>query len=335
MKYSCLIITEESDLHADAVIKKINASNINVIRLNIDTFIENSNYAYEWNDLGQLVENFLFFKDSKKNTENVKVIWWRKLGSWDRYTVFPEIKEKSAVNYCQKETDALIHSLPGLYPKAHWINSWQYIEFASYRINQITTAKQLDIKTPETIITNSYEKLEDFVNRQGDCIIKPTDQHDAFTKNGKKYQLYTRKIDVSQLNDFKNSIHFAPVFLQKEIKKRYEYRITIIGDKYFVCRIQSQDINNDDAKLDWRIINPDKVGHYADDLPISYISKLQAMLKYFNLNFGAFDIIEDINGNLFFIELNPNGQWYWIEILTGLPMAQAMADLIQELACKT
>ncbi|MGA0198956.1 MAG: hypothetical protein ACO3NK_07490, partial [Prochlorotrichaceae cyanobacterium] len=35
---------------------------------------------------------------------------------------------------------------------------------------------------------------------------------------------------------------------------------------------------------------------------------------------------------LYFIELNPNGQWYWIEILTGMPMVKAMVKLIETLA---
>lgn len=56
------------------------------------------------------------------------------------------------------------------------------------------------------------------------------------------------------------------------------------------------------------------------------------MLEIFGLNFCAFDIIRDHDDELYFIELNPNGQWYWIEILTQMPMVKAMADLITELA---
>jgi glutathione synthase/RimK-type ligase-like ATP-grasp enzyme len=56
------------------------------------------------------------------------------------------------------------------------------------------------------------------------------------------------------------------------------------------------------------------------------------MLKVFGLNFGAFDIIRDDDDQLYFIELNPNGQWYWIELLTGLPMVQAMVELLEQLA---
>jgi hypothetical protein len=56
------------------------------------------------------------------------------------------------------------------------------------------------------------------------------------------------------------------------------------------------------------------------------------MLDEFGLNFGAFHIIRDEDDTLYFIELNPNGQWYWSEILTKMPMVRAMVELIEDLA---
>jgi glutathione synthase/RimK-type ligase-like ATP-grasp enzyme len=56
------------------------------------------------------------------------------------------------------------------------------------------------------------------------------------------------------------------------------------------------------------------------------------MLDKFGLNFGAFDIIPDEDDTLYFIELNPNGQWYWIEIITKMPMVRAMVELLENLA---
>ena len=84
--------------------------------------------------------------------------------------------------------------------------------------------------------------------------------------------------------------------------------------------------------LDWRVTEPHKLVHVPDNLPIDYLNKLHQMLDEFGLNFGAFDIIRDEDDTLYFIELNPNGQWYWIEILTKMPMVRAMVELIEDLA---
>jgi D-alanine-D-alanine ligase-like ATP-grasp enzyme len=47
---------------------------------------------------------------------------------------------------------------------------------------------------------------------------------------------------------------------------------------------------------------------------------------------GVLDIIRDEDDTLYFIELNPNGQWYWIEIITKMSMFRAMVELIEDLA---
>jgi len=84
--------------------------------------------------------------------------------------------------------------------------------------------------------------------------------------------------------------------------------------------------------LDWGVTEPDKLVHVPDNLPIDYLNKLHQMLDKFGLNFGAFDIIPDEDDTLYFIELNPNGQWYWSEIITKMPMVRAMVELLENLA---
>ena len=84
--------------------------------------------------------------------------------------------------------------------------------------------------------------------------------------------------------------------------------------------------------LNWCATEQDKLVHVPDKLPIDYLSKLHAMLDELGLNLGAFDIISDEDDTLYFIELNPNGQWYWIEIITKMPMVRAIVELIEDLA---
>ena len=51
-------------------------------------------------------------------------------------------------------------------------------------------------------------------------------------------------------------------------------------------------------------------------------------MKHFNLEFGAFDFILSKSGELYFLEVNPNGQWYWLEDLTGVLISDAIADIL-------
>lgn len=323
-----LIVTSEADTHADVIIQELQKTQINPIRLNSESFIKTSQYFYEWQSSSTQSKSFLLFKDSLKEAEEVGVIWWRKPVD---YVVFPEVKDDWAIKYCQQETESLMYSLCGLYPKAKWVNHYYKIRLPSHRINQIPVAQKLGIVIPPTLVSNSHEAICSFLKEQGNCIIKPM-RYSGFLHDGKQYACYTRPIDLDTIEEFKDSIRLAPVFLQKRINKKAEYRVTLIGKNHFVCRIDAQHTQDSDVALDWRATEPEKLIHLADKLPMEYINKLYQMLDEFGLNFGAFDIIRDDDDTLYFIELNPNGQWYWIEILTGMPMVKAMVELIKKLA---
>lgn len=325
-----LIVTSETDLHADVVIEKLNSSRVKPIRLNTETFIKQSQYCFSWDANGELQQQSLFFADSLRSAKDVKVIWWRKPR---HYNIAPEVTDLNAHKYCLDETKSLIQSLPGLFPHASWVNNLYALKLPARRINQIPIAKELGITIPPTIVTNQYEQLVDFVSFYKDCIIKPMD-FSGFLHENVQYACYTSQINLKTIENFKNSIHLAPVFVQKRIRKKAEYRVTLIGEKSFVCRIETNHLNDDQVDQDWRIIEPDKLVHKIDILPEEFIRKLHLILDNLKLNFGAFDIILGEDDCLYFIELNPNGQWYWIELLTGLPMVNAMVDLIENLAFK-
>ena len=270
----------------------------------------------------------MFFEDYLKEVQNIGVIWWRKP---EEYQVFPQVNDDWAIKYCREETEYLIYSLCGLYPQARWINNYYNMRLLSHRINQIPIAQKLGITIPPTLVTNSYEAACEFVTQQGKCIVKGM-RYAGFVHDEKQYACYTRPLDVETLLAFRESIRLAPVFIQKCLQKKAEYRVTLIAKHDFVCRIDGKHINDSDVTLDWRVTEPDKLVHVPDKLPIDYLNKLHQMLDELGLNFGAFDIIRDEDDTLYFIELNPNGQWYWIEILTKMPMVRAMVELIEDLA---
>ena len=60
-------------------------------------------------------------------------------------------------------------------------------------------------------------------------------------------------------------------------------------------------------------------------LPDIISIKCKELLCRLNLQFGAIDFVENLEGEFIFLEINPNGQWAWIEIQTGMPIANAIA----------
>lgn len=98
-----------------------------------------------------------------------------------------------------------------------------------------------------------------------------------------------------------------------------------MGNDIFTAAIDSQSLNH--TKIDWRRdgIN---LPHTIYRLPDEVANKCLELTHQFKLNFGAIDMIVTPDNEYVFLEINPNGQWAWIEEMTGLPIAQAMITLL-------
>lgn len=45
-----------------------------------------------------------------------------------------------------------------------------------------------------------------------------------------------------------------------------------------------------------------------------------------NLQFAAIDFVLDVENRYWFLEINPNGQWVWIEHLVELPISKEIVN---------
>jgi hypothetical protein len=69
------------------------------------------------------------------------------------------------------------------------------------------------------------------------------------------------------------------------------------------------------------------------ELPRDVSDRLLTLCNRSAISFGAHDLIEAPNGEFYFLETNPAGQWGWLEVELGLPIGEAVADWLIS-ACK-
>jgi len=58
---------------------------------------------------------------------------------------------------------------------------------------------------------------------------------------------------------------------------------------------------------------------------------LLRLLKHAGLRYGAIDMRRTPDGRYVFLEVNPAGQWRFVEEVTGQPITAAMASLLTDL----
>lgn len=208
----------------------------------------------------------------------------------------------------------------GAYPKSFWVSNPYAIKRASNKLTQLILAQELGFNIPKTIFSSDKEEIEVFRKHLGDIILKPLGLPYARVEGVNKW-LFATLVKSSQVLDY-TGIGITPMIFQERIVKTADLRVTVIGNEVFVCKIVSKDV-------DWRVSQSDSNTLYSPfSLEDKYINKCIEMVRKLGLAFGALDFVLSEEGNLYFLEINPNGQWGFVEKQTKQPLSMAMAKLL-------
>lgn len=206
-----------------------------------------------------------------------------------------------------------------------WLNSPNRIQQAERKVSQLRVAQGLGFTIPDTVITNDWGVIQSRLPL--DIICK---SNYSVLYDGDHYrQLYTTPF-TNNSSGLPMSLNPYPGIWQTALSKAREWRITVVGDETFDAAIYTAD----DAKDDWRKhqLLEGAVDFVAEPFPDTHKEKCFAYLAAMGLRFGAFDFIEDKDGAITFLECNPNGQYMWIEQLLDLPISEAIADQLVQIA---
>ena len=316
-----LILTNKVDTHTDEVIKLLTKRNVRVFRLNTEDLLFKYKINFRVNEDGswqaEIIDGFERVLDLTKQ----KIAWLRK----PDFNFFGNHPDKSAEeSFAESETKAFINSIYSL-SNIKWINPPFTTNGAKVKFQQLLLANRMGIKTPKTIITNQPELAKDFFVSCGEEVLLKSIYTSTVTINGLNQAISSKKISKEQFYSSYQNIAFCPTQLQEYVEKAFELRITIIGEKVFAVKIDSQ--IHEETKVDWRLhtkLNP----HSVFDLPENIEKFCIDFLREQELVYGAMDFIVTPQGEYYFLENNPFGQYLWLEIETGIPLTETMCNLL-------
>jgi glutathione synthase/RimK-type ligase-like ATP-grasp enzyme len=251
---------------------------------------------------------------------DISAVWWRlKPGP-----VWPgqshEMREMHA--FRAREWQHALEGLEAALAGAHWINPRSADRRARHKGVQLLEATRLGFTIPPTLISNDPERVSGRLQSWGEkAIYKPFTPY--FPPPDKA--VYTSRVDSNLIGANAESVELAPGIFQELIEKEYELRITVVGNSVFAVRIESQD--SPTTVLDWRK-DYDALAYSAVKLPAEVEQNLLRLHAALGLVFGAYDFIVTPSGEYIFLEVNPVGQWLWLEEAVGIGVSRALADLL-------
>lgn len=301
-KNCVLIITSSIDFTVDYIIKKF-CNIVNFYRLNVDKF---SDYEIIIGGINQWEIRNLISKQFIKR-EEVFSIYYRKprLPSLNDY-------EFSYQNMIAKDIIAVINGLVDDFD-GKVLTKPCILRKTENKIYQLIYAERNGWMIPNSYIGNSNVKATELLKEK--AIIKPISMGKLVC--GDSIEIY----QTNYFNEFDEDISLTPVYLQQYITKQYEVRMTWINDHVYPVKIDSKD------KLDWR---KDYSGHSYSmiECPTFIMDKCRSMMSDFELKFGAFDFIVNENDEWVFLEVNPNGQWQWLEQALNLQISKKIVEYL-------
>lgn len=303
------IVTVTNDLHALAIAKELEQLGAGCHIFEADSFAGTDGLTWGL-ELGGSTGRMHSRAGAQIQISNLDVVWWRRLGNKQILPSPPaEASDEEVVNNCARA------ALLGLFETCFtgiWISEPNATSRAENKLIQLREAKEVGLRVPETLVSQDPDTIRKFCQRhEGQIIVKPL-------RGAKEIFIFARKLRPEHIAD-DASLRLCPTIFQKLIEGTDHIRALAFGDHVLAAKLTSHD-------LDWRGNLQIPFEHY--ELELGLKDQLLALLKRLRLRMGVFDLKIGADGLVNFLEVNPQGQFLFLEPLTELKLSENFAEFL-------
>jgi hypothetical protein len=317
-----LIVTHEDDPHVPLVTRHLDARRRPWAQLTTSRVGEGVDLRFSGDDRGAC--SVITTDDGQRiDPASVTAVWNRR--RLVRPVRDPEAGPDDGLRH-QYVREQRLALLDGVVAQAagRWINPEAPMGRARLKLPQLARARTLGLSIPATLASDDPAAIREFAaaHAASGTVTKVLSASTPIVEDGsRQYMVFTHRFDPDGVSD--EALAAAPAIYQAEIAKQFEARAIVIGDRVLTCRIDSQ--ASVATNLDWRHYDFDHVAHEPIALPEAVDAALLRLCRAYGLTYAAIDLAYAADGRWVFFELNPNGQWGWLEELGGLPIGEQLA----------
>jgi glutathione synthase/RimK-type ligase-like ATP-grasp enzyme len=309
-----LIVTERGDLTADWLVLELARRRAPFVRFNTEDYPTAATLT--WTPSG----GELTLGDTMHGLAEFSAVWYRR-------PIPPnlpaELSDAQRLWATREASEALLGAWRTL--DAVWVNHPDRNRLAESKPEQLKAAQRLGFEVPDTLVTNDRERVREFVaNHPQGVVCKPLWDGRVPVQEGDERLFFTTRLDETSVKV--DELGPEPYLFQALVEKRVDVRVTVIGGEAFAAAIDSQ--RSHETATDWRRSHAAALPHAVEELPDDVAVRCVELARCYGLRFGAIDLARRPDGGYTFFELNPNGQWAWVEQRTGLPLRARLADLL-------
>ncbi len=308
-----LIVTDRFDVTTDHVVTELNGRDVPVFRFDTAEFPRHLSVSARLD-----TDHCGSMRTSSRSVSLAEVgaVYYRRPSIYQVDPALSEPDAKWAVKEARFGFGGLLSSLPV------WLNHPADIARCEYKPVQYAAARRVGLHVPPTLLTNSGTQARTFAAEVGPIVYKPLSGIAYQHGHGRDF-IYTQPVEACELDDA--SIAATACLLQQRQDKAYEVRLTVVDGQCFAARI---DASSERGRIDWRA-DYDSLSYRSIPTPAPIQTAVKRLLLLLRLRFAAIDFIVTPADDWVFIgDINPNGQWAWMDELTPR-IAAAIADALQ------
>lgn len=315
-----LVLAAETDRTADGVVTGLAERGIPVMRVDTSWFPQRMCLDAEFD--GGAIRGVLRTEHREVDLTDIRSVWVRTPNAY----AFPDGLSVAERDFARREAKVGLGGVLLALPGVLWVNRPDLAATAVYRPLQWEVAARCGLTVPRTVVTNDPDAVRRFADesRYG-VVVKPLTTNLIYEDY--VYRMgWTRRLSVDDLADLRG-IEVTAHLLQDWVDKVWECRAVVVGEEIFAVAIHA---GSDEAYVDWRA-DYSSLSYEVIDLPSRVATGLRSVMAELGLVYGAFDLSVSRKGSaevFSFLEINPGGQYGFLEGAAGVPITDSMVRFL-------
>lgn len=310
-----VVISHPGDLHATRVVDRLRSWGREVFVLDLADFPDTATLSVDFGEPDAPRATVTHGAYGVVDVSAATAVWWRR----PQFVRLEAIADDDARGFAHGEWHEALHGVYALLD-CPWMNPPQADERASHKALQLRVASELGMRVPDTLMTSDPGAALAFIERHG--IGGTIHKIFAATHQVWRETRLVRAEDVALLE----SVRLAPVIFQERIPAVADVRVTVVGDDVFPMAIDTRHTGYD---VDFRV-NMERAHTSALTLPEDVVDFLHRLMAELGIVYGAADFRLTPEGEYVFLEINPAGEFLFVEQGAGHPITDAVAGWLAE-----
>jgi glutathione synthase/RimK-type ligase-like ATP-grasp enzyme len=254
------------------------------------------------------------------NLNDVSAVWYRRFAPG--HALPSDMDMRSAAT---KESRAALAGLIEILPAFH-LDEVRNVRRADNKPLQLKWAAEEGLRVPRTLVTNDEDAVRRFASECVDGLVAKTLSSFVVDRDDDELAVYTTLVRDEDLQDL-SGLRLSPMQFQEVVPKAFDLRCTVVGTAVFTAVLDAPLL--EDGCVDWRIQGYALADAWQPHVLPAHVEKaLLALLDRFGLNYGAIDMVLTPDGEYVFLEVNPAGEFLWLDGLGGRSISDALAGVL-------